>query len=90
MVPRQLSLLSLLSLLPAGSSSSGSAAAFASATPIRRQRWTATTSIVELMAKAEPVILTNTPAKAWAEAHWSPAELRERLEILYNVRWSST
>jgi hypothetical protein len=62
----------------------------ASATPIRRQRWTASTSIVDLMAKAEPVILTDSPAKQWAAEHWSPAELRERLEILYNVRWSRT
>ena len=66
------------------------AAAAASATPIRRQRWTASTSIVDLMAKAEPVILTDSPAKQWAADHWSPAELRERLEILYNVRWSRT
>ena len=68
--------------------SSGSAPS--SRPPIRRVRWSADTSIVDLMAEARPVILTGSPAEAWASEHWSAAELRSRLEILYNVRWSST
>ena len=78
-------LLTQMLLCPA--TSSGSAGTLH---PIRRVRWSADTSIVELMADARPVILTESPAEAWASEHWSAAELRSRLEILYNVRWSST
>jgi hypothetical protein len=78
----------VLSLLMALSSGSGQGSM--GSRPIRRLRWSSGTSIVDLMAAAEPVILTDSPAQRWASEHWSAAELRERLEILYNVRWSST
>lgn len=88
-------LLPALSVLAVTSSSSSDGgqqqhSATGPAHPIRRMRWSSGTSIVDLMAAAEPVILTGSPAESWASEHWSAAELRSRLEILYNVRWSST
>ena len=78
----------VLPLLMALSSSSGQGSI--GSRPVRRLRWSSGTSIVDLMTAAEPVILTDSPAQRWASEHWSAAELRERLEILYNVRWSGT
>ena len=61
--------------------------------PVRRLAWSDMkamgSSITALMAASTPVVLTGSPVEAWAQGHWSPGELRTRLDMLLNVRWSN-
>jgi hypothetical protein len=66
-----------------------SATAAQSLRQVPRQSWVkGHTSITGLMEAGLPVVLTDTPARRWAATHWRPKELRQRLDLLYNVRRS--